>query len=122
VFESFRQREGTPSRTVAGTTLELDVVTRDIKLTIDGATRRFLMSQGGTLSTSCEGRAQEETRTVDAPNIQVGEVLIDEPLLRAECPLGSGVVVLQTGPLQPTGAAPACSQEKVCLAYRTQAR
>lgn len=121
VFDSLRGREAMPSATVTGSTLELDVVLREVKLTIGGATRKFGVSQTSTTTAGCPGNFSsqpQETRTLDAPNIQLGELLIDAPLLRSDCPDGSGVVVLQQGPLSSSGAAPECSADVLCLVYR----
>lgn len=120
-FDSVRGRELTPSATVTGSTLELDVLTREVKFTIGGATRKFTLSQASTITPGCPGNfgsMPQDTRTLDAPNIQLAELLIDSPLVRADCPTGSGVVVLQTGPASSTGAAPDCSAEIICLAYK----
>lgn len=120
-FDAVRGRDLTPSATVTGSTLELDVLTREVKFTIGGATRKFTLSQASTITPGCPGNfgsMPQDTRTLDAPNIQLGELLIDAPLVRADCPTGSGVVVLQTGPVSSTGAAPDCSAEIICLAYK----
>lgn len=120
-FETVRGRELTPSATVTGSTIELDVLTREVKFTIGGATRKFTLSQASTITPGCQGNfgsMPQDTRTLDAPNIQLGELLIDAPLVRADCPAGSGVIVLQTGPTSSTGAAPDCSSEIICLAYK----
>lgn len=120
-FDAVRGRDLTPSATVTGSTLELDVLTREVKFTIGGATRKFTLSQASTITPGCPGNLgsmPQDTRTLDAPNIQLGELLIDAPLVRADCPAGSGVVVLQTGPASSTGAAPDCSAEIICLAYK----
>jgi hypothetical protein len=120
-FETVRGRELTPSAAVTGSTLELDVLTREVKFTIGGATRKFTLSQASTITPGCQGNfgsMPQDTRTLDAPNIQLGELLIDAPLVRADCPAGSGVIVLQTGPASSTGAAPDCSAEIICLAYK----
>ncbi len=120
-FETVRGRTLTPSATVTGSTLELDVLTREVKLTIGGATRKFTLSQASTSTPGCQGNfgsMPQDTRTLDAPNVQLGELLIDAPLVRADCPTGSGVIVLQSGPATSTGAAPDCSAEIICLAYK----
>lgn len=120
-FETVRGRELTPSATVTGSALELDVLTREVKFTIGGATRKFSLSQASTITPGCRGNfgsMPQDTRTLDAPNIQLGELLIDSPLVLADCPAGSGVIVLQTGPASSTGAAPDCSAEIICLAYK----
>lgn len=121
-FEGLRGRDATPSAVVTGTTLELDVVSREVKLTISSATRKFALSMDSTRTPGCSSAAAQETRTLDAPNLQLGEFLIDAPLIRADCPSGSGVVVLQQGPLGSDGAAPACSAEVLCLTYRRVVR
>jgi hypothetical protein len=120
-FEGVRGRELTPSAAVTGSNFDLDVLTREVKFTIGGATRKFTISQASTITPGCQGNfgsMPQDTRTLDAPNIQLGELLIDAPLLRADCPAGSGVVVLQTGPTSSTGAAPDCSADVICLTYR----
>ncbi|MDP1920464.1 MAG: hypothetical protein Q8L14_29740 [Myxococcales bacterium] len=120
-FDAVRGRELTPSATVTASTLELDVLTREVKFTIGGATRKFTLSQASTITPGCPGNfgsMPQDTRTLDAPNIQLAELLIDAPLVRADCPTGSGVIVLQTGPASSTGAAPDCSTEIICLAYK----
>jgi hypothetical protein len=106
------------SAAVKGTTVELDVVTREVKVTITSATRKFTLSMDSTQTPGCSSAAAQDTRTLDAPNLQLGDLLIDAPLLRADCPTGSGVIVLQQGPLGSDGAAPACSPEVLCLTYR----
>jgi hypothetical protein len=119
-FESIRGREAMPSATVTGSSLELDVLTREVKLTLGGATRRFAMAQDATTTSGCQGNfggTAQETRTLDAPNIQLGEFLVDSPLLRTDCPAGSPNLVLQSGPTSASGAAPDCSAEVVCLVY-----
>ncbi|MBL8922352.1 MAG: hypothetical protein JNJ54_26105 [Myxococcaceae bacterium] len=120
-FEGLRGREGTPSAVVTGSTLEVDVVLREVKLTIGGATRKFTLSQASTITTGCPtnfSSSPQETRSLDAPNLQLGELLIDAPLLRSDCPAGSRQIVLQQGPVGAMGAAPDCSAEVLCLAYR----
>lgn len=121
-FEGVRGRSATPSSALTASSVEIDVLTREVKATVGGATRRFNLSQMSTLTSGCPGNfgaMPQDTRTLDAPNLQFGEFLIDEPLLRAECPAGSGVIVLQQGPLSSSGA-PACSEEIICLAFRTR--
>ncbi|MCU0698089.1 MAG: hypothetical protein MUC96_16405 [Myxococcaceae bacterium] len=120
VFGALRGREAAPSATVSGSTLELDVLTREVKLTLGGATRRFTMAQDATTTTGCPGNfggTAQETRTLDAPNIQLGELLIDAPVLRTDCPAGSPNLVLQSGPVSAAGAAPDCSAEVICVVY-----
>jgi len=120
-FDGLRGRDATPSATVTASTLELDVLTREVKLTLGGATRRFTLSEKSTVTEGCPGNfgsMPQDTRTLDAPNVQLGEFLIDAPMVRADCPQGSGVVVLQSGPATSSGGAPACSDEIVCLSYR----
>jgi hypothetical protein len=119
-FDSLRGREAAPSAVVTGSTLELDVLTREVQLTLGGATRRFVMSRDATSTPGCQGHfggTAQETRTLDAPNIQLGEFLIDAPLLRTDCPAGSPNLVLQAGPPSAAGAAPDCSADIVCLVY-----
>ncbi|MDX2014744.1 MAG: hypothetical protein SFW67_31390 [Myxococcaceae bacterium] len=119
-FEALRGREGAPSATVSGSTLELDVLTREVKLTLGGATRRFTMAQDATTTSGCQGNfggTAQETRTLDAPNVQLGELLVDAPLLRTDCPAGSPNVVLQSGPVSAAGAAPDCSADVICVVY-----
>lgn len=121
VFAGLRGREAMPSATVTGSVLELDAVLRELKLTIGGATRKFTLSQASTITTGCPtnfSSSPQETRSLDAPNLQLGELLIDAPLLRADCPAGSRLVVLQQGPVTSTGAAPDCSADVLCLTYR----
>jgi hypothetical protein len=120
-FQELRGREAMPSATVTGSTLELDVVLRELKLTIGGATRKFTLSQASTITTGCPtnfASSPQETRSLDAPNIQLGELLIDAPLVRSDCPAGSQLIVLQQGPVSSTGAAPDCSADVLCLVYR----
>lgn len=120
-FDGLRGREGSPSAAVTGSTLEVDVVLREVKLTIGGATRKFTLSQASTITPGCPtnfSSSPQETRSLDAPNIQLGELLIDAPLLRSDCPAGSQQLVLQQGPVGSTGAAPDCSAEILCLSYR----
>jgi hypothetical protein len=122
-FESLRGRDATPSAAVAGSTIELVVKTGEVKFTLGGATRNFTLSQASTVTPGCQGNfgsMPQETRTLDAPNLQLGEFLLDSPLIRADCPMGSKVIVLQAGPALSSGAAPDCSAEIICLAYRTQ--
>lgn len=121
-FEGLRGRADMASAVVKGTTIELDVVTREVKVTITSATRRFSLSMDAARTPGCSSAAAQDTRTLDAPNVQLGELLIDAPLIRADCPTGSGVIVLQQGPLGSDGAAPACSAEVLCLTYRRLTR
>ncbi len=120
-FEGLRGREGTPSAAVKASQLELDVLTREVKLTFSSATRKFFLSQDSTVTVGCEKAGAQDTRTLDAPNVQLGEFLFDAPLIRADCPAGSGVVVFQQGPLGSDGA-PACSAEVLCVSYRLLTR
>lgn len=120
-FEGLRGRDGAPSAAVTASQLELDVLTREVKLTVSNATRKFLLSQDSTVTLGCEKAGAQDTRTLDAPNVQLGEFLFDAPLVRADCPAGSGVIVFQQGPLGPEGA-PACSSEVLCLSYRLPSR
>lgn len=119
-FETVRGREGTATSAVTGSTLDYDASTREVKLTLNGAARRFVAAMSATTTTGCHGNfggVPQETRTLDAPNIQVGEFLIDAPLIRTDCPQGSPLVVLQSGPVGATGA-PDCSADVICLVYR----
>lgn len=121
-FEGLRGRDASASATVTSSTIEYDVLSREVKLTINGAARRFTAAMNATTTPGCQGNfgsVPQETRALDAPNIQLGEFLIDAPLLRADCPDGSGVLVLQTGPAGASGA-PDCSAEVICLTYRKQ--
>jgi hypothetical protein len=117
-YEGLRGRDGAPSATVTGAALEVDALTRELKVTISNVTRKFTLAADATWSPGCQASAQQETRSLDAPNLQLGELLVDAPLLRADCPTGSGVVVLQQGPLSSTGAAPDCSAEVLCLTFK----
>lgn len=120
-FEGLRGREGTPSAIVTASTLDLDVITREVKLTVSGVARKFTLAQTSTQTSGCPtnfGATMQDTRTLDAPNIQLGELLIDAPLVRADCPEGSGVVVLQQGPASSAGAAPECSADVLCLTFK----
>lgn len=120
-FEGLRGREGTPSAIVTASTLELDVITREVKLTVSGAARKFTLAPNVTQTNGCPtnlGATLQDTRALDAPNIQLGELLIDAPLVRADCPEGSGVVVLQQGPASSVGAAPECSTDVLCLTFK----
>ncbi|MCA2980899.1 MAG: hypothetical protein INH37_21730 [Myxococcaceae bacterium] len=81
------------------------------------------MSQASTSTVGCQGNfgsTAQETRALDAPNLQLGELLLDEPLLVGACPAGSRSVVLQAGPAAPGGAAPGCSADVVCVLYARQ--
>ncbi len=123
---SFKASFGTgspPSVITAASTLELDVTSREVKLTVGSATRNFRMATTSTITTGCPTNTASsalETRSLDAPNIQVGDALIDAPLLRTECPASSNSVVLQTGPVTGAGAAKDCSGGIVCLVYERQ--
>jgi hypothetical protein len=112
---------GAPASIItAASTLELDVATREVKLTVGSATRNFRMATTSTSTSGCPTNTASstlETRSLDAPNIQVGDALVDEPLLRSECPASSNSVVLQTGPVTGAGAARDCSDGVVCLVY-----
>jgi hypothetical protein len=124
-FQSVRARDGMPSATVTASTIELDVLTREVKLTLGGATRRFTIAQTSTTTTGCPGNlagTAQETRTLDAPNIQLGEFLLDSPLLRSDCPAGASTLVLQSGPVSASGAAPDCLSEIICLVYALTGR
>lgn len=120
-FEGLRGRSGTPSSAVTGSTLEYDALTREVKLTVGSATRRFVAAQTSSVTTGCQGNfagQAQETRTLDAPNVQLAELLFDAPLLRSDCPDGAGVIVLQSGPAGSTGAAPDCSESILCTTWK----
>lgn len=120
-FEGLRGRSGTPSAAVTGATLEYDALTREVKLTVGSATRRFVAGQASSITVGCQGNfggQPQETRTLDAPNLQLAELLFDAPLLRSDCPEGSGVIVLQSGPSTSSGGAPDCSEAILCSTWK----